>query len=156
MSTADTDLVTLRLLNGKLIATIPAHEMETGEVELRLGGKPIATATITSAGPGPSEAILSLPASALSDGVALLDLHRQDTGAHLARYTMFNGAALPTDLVSTVELLRAEVQALKRAFMDDASIAKLRAADRPLVVAEAVEETLSALESAAPGTDPLG
>jgi hypothetical protein len=50
------------------------------------------------------------------------------------------------DLVVEVQALRAELDALKRAFMTEALDQKLSAAERPLIIAEAVEATLESID----------
>ena len=59
---------------------------------------------------------------------------------------MLAGAAVPEDVLTELALLRAELEALKCAFLREGADPKLRAADRGLIVAEAVETTLAELE----------
>ena len=51
------------------------------------------------------------------------------------------------DVLAELDALKAEFEALKRAFLTDASEQKLRASDRGLVVAEAVEAAIEAFEA---------
>jgi hypothetical protein len=57
-----------------------------------------------------------LPADRLSDGVQTFVVEDADTGAALASETLIAGDALDADIRAEVDLLRAELDMLKRAF----------------------------------------
>ncbi len=57
-----------------------------------------------------------VPASALSEGVHCFVILDTDTGQKLADFTVIAGAPAADDLRAEVELLRAELDMLKRAF----------------------------------------
>lgn len=144
---------TISLVNGSLLAEFPDGSVPPGaEVELRLGGVPVAKARLPDTGDGPAQLSFALPEAAQNDGVSLLDLHALPDGSHLARYTLFCGAAVPEDFTTALALLQAEVQTLKRAFMADAAVPKLTLVERPLLIAEAVEQSLAALATPDPDT----
>ncbi|MEM1235807.1 MAG: hypothetical protein AAGI10_02475 [Pseudomonadota bacterium] len=57
-----------------------------------------------------------IPASALSDGVQTFLIQHAETGATLGNFAIAAGAPLSEDLRAEVDLLRAELDMLKRAF----------------------------------------
>ena len=138
----------LTMVRGRLEARVPVHlAVVDTELELRLGGVRVATAMAVAADPGWTSVTFAVPPAALTDGAAFLDLHALPQGEHLARYTLFCGAALPDDAASALALLQEEVQSLKRAFMAEAASRKLTMAERPLLIAEAVEAALAEIEA---------
>lgn len=137
----------IKLIKGRLTARIPSLLISpAAEIELRLGGAPVATAHVSERTTEFAEVSFALPEAAQSDGVALLDFHMLPEGTHLARYTLFCGDRLPDDPIAALALLQAEVQTLKRAFMTDAAVPKLTLTERPLLIAEAVEQSLAVLQ----------
>lgn len=93
----------------------------------------------------------SLAPEVLSDGIVVVVFRLQGSEAPLAVYPIQSGPARPnTDTAQELALLRAEFEALKRAFLKDASVPKLRAAERSLIVAEAAEEARTGRGSDAP------
>ncbi|MFK7942713.1 MAG: hypothetical protein AB8B85_07375 [Paracoccaceae bacterium] len=152
---AEPIMTSIHLVDGTLIVRLSSDLAlpHNAEAELRLAGMRVAAAPITPRIDG-AEVMFPLPKGAQSDGVALLDVHLLPDGAHLARYTMFCGAPLPQDAATTMAMLQAEVQALKHAFMADAAVPKLTRAERPLVVAEAVEQALTERDPVLPESLP--
>lgn len=92
----------------------------------------------------------TVPPIALSDGVIVLTLRDSATDIPLASYPIRAGGDVDRDLAADLALLRAEVAALKLAFLTEANTAKLRAVERPLIVAEAVENALAAVAEVQP------
>lgn len=136
------------LSRGALTCRLSSDQVAPGqEVELRVGGIATATALAGGAAGNAVTAEFAVPQTALQDGATALDFHALPDGTHLARYTLFCGAELPADAASALALLQAEVQTLKRAFMAEAAVAKLAADERPLLVAEAVEQALAELDA---------
>lgn len=80
-----------------------------------------------------------LPSSVLNEGVTTIVFRMASNGAVLASYRMRAGAALDVDVVAELAALRAELDALKAAFLSESHDVKLRAVERDLIVAEAVE-----------------
>lgn len=62
------------------------------------------------------EVRLDLPRSVLSDGARTVLIRDEETGQTAAHLTVIAGAAAAEDLRAEVELLRAELDMLKRAF----------------------------------------
>lgn len=58
------------------------------------------------------------------------------------------------DLAAEIDALRAELDALKRAFMTETLDRKLSASERPLIVAEAVEAMSASTETATTSPKP--
>ncbi|MEO0360087.1 MAG: hypothetical protein AAF322_03215 [Pseudomonadota bacterium] len=79
------------------------------------------------------------PAEAIGDGVAAIVFAAED-GSILARYPIAAGAALAEDLAAELASLRAELDQLKRAFRAELGAGALRRDERPLIVAEALDE----------------
>ena len=59
---------------------------------------------------------IAIPPESLSDGVQVFLINDKSTGEKLGAFTIATGEALDEDLRSEVELLRAELDMLKRAF----------------------------------------
>ena len=57
-----------------------------------------------------------VPASVLSDGVQTFLIRNKPTGETLAHFTIITGVAMEDDMRAEVDLLRAELDMLKRAF----------------------------------------
>ena len=60
--------------------------------------------------------VFPLPVQALSQGVQTFIFRDTASGAQLAHFTMITGATLESDIRAEVDLLRAELDLLKRAF----------------------------------------
>lgn len=146
-----TEQLRIRLLSGQLEATLP-RDLVGAQVELRVGGRAFGTGAVSEYEEG-ARVRFPLPSSALNDGVSLVDLFRIPEGTHLGRYTLYGGDAMPDDIVAEVAMLWAELQALKKAFLTDAADPKLRAADRGLLVAEAVQKVEKMLAGSRSGRD---
>ena len=59
---------------------------------------------------------LPVPVERLSDGVQVFLVRDADTGERLAAFTLLSGEPLEDDIRAELELLRAELDMLKRAF----------------------------------------
>jgi hypothetical protein len=57
-----------------------------------------------------------VPVAALSEGVQSFLIRQRDTGETLAHFTIITGVPMEDDLRAEVDLLRAELDMLKRAF----------------------------------------
>ena len=66
--------------------------------------------------PGEWAVTLRIPAQTLSEGVQTFVFRDAKSGEHLAHFTMITGASMESDLRAEVDLLRAELDLLKRAF----------------------------------------
>ncbi|HMO06226.1 MAG TPA: hypothetical protein PKD10_01085 [Paracoccaceae bacterium] len=66
--------------------------------------------------PGEHAVRVPIPAAALSEGVQTFVLRDPGTGAMLAHFTIVTGVPLDEDIRAEVDLLRAELDMLKRAF----------------------------------------
>jgi len=150
MSGADGWTVTITgLSEGRLHAVMDRTDGASDAAPalvLAVDGRPMADAVPEQAGAGEIAVSAALPAQALGDGVTVLVLQDRATGAPLASYPVRAGGSVYVDLAAELALLRAEVAALKRAFMMDASTPKLRAVERALIVEEAAERALAAMK----------
>jgi len=113
--TEDT-LVQLRLQDGRYEGLMTAQSAEA--VELLHAGKVIANATVTAndSQPGTYTVTADLPATVLSEGVQVVALRAQGSGAVLGRITLMSGSALDEDIRAELALVRDELEMLKRAF----------------------------------------
>lgn len=59
---------------------------------------------------------IPIPPSALSEGVQTILIRDRQSGARLGHFAVLTGAALEEDIRAEVDLLRAELDMLKRAF----------------------------------------
>lgn len=66
--------------------------------------------------PGDHAVRVPIPAAVLSEGVQTVLLRDPGTGATLAHFTIVTGVPLDEDIRAEVDLLRAELDMLKRAF----------------------------------------
>jgi hypothetical protein len=87
-------------------------------IEARHLGQPVPGLTVTPLPDRAGEAAvrLPIPADLLSDGVQTFVLRDASTEAVLAHFTIVTGVALEDDIRAEVDLLRAELDMLKRAF----------------------------------------
>jgi hypothetical protein len=80
-------------------------------------GKPIEGVEITAlADPGVWAVRIPVPAGAISDGVQTFLITDAATGEELDHFALIAGEALADDIRAEVDLLRAELDMLKRAF----------------------------------------
>lgn len=89
-----------------------APAIEVWHQETRLDG--VETGVATAAGRWPVS--VAIPAGCLSDGVQTFVVREAGTGATLGHFTIVAGAPLDSDLRAEIELLRAELDLLKKAF----------------------------------------
>ncbi len=79
-------------------------------------GERVASARVTQSGDGTWTVQAEIPRETLHDGVQTYALVDQATGTLLSSFAVSLGEALDPDLRAEVELLRAELDLLKRAF----------------------------------------
>ena len=80
--------------------------------------QPIAGVTVTAITerPGESAVQVPIPAELLSEGVQTFLIRNRGTGQTLAHFTIITGVAMEDDVRAEIDLLRAELDMLKRAF----------------------------------------
>ena len=91
----------------------PAPRLSAWHQDTELAGPDIVPAR--SGPPGVWEVRLAIPADLLSDGVQTVVIADAETGAALESFTLVAGDPLAGDLRAEIDLLRAEVDMLKRA-----------------------------------------
>lgn len=79
-------------------------------------GQPLADLALTPQGEGTWLVRLPIPATAISDGVQAFVMTDDSDGSVINAFTLMAGDPADGDLRSEVELLRAELDLLKRAF----------------------------------------
>ena len=98
---------------GLLIGHSNPPQIEVMHLEMPLKDVRV---TADTAQPGQWAVQVPIPLQALSDGVQTFVIRDASTGAKLAHFTVIAGAALEDDIRSELDLLRAELDLLKRAF----------------------------------------
>lgn len=93
------------------VATAPAIEVLHLE-------KPIGGVVVTPVPDRPAEFAVRvpIPVEALSEGVQTFLIRNVSTGETLAHFTIITGVAMEDDVRAEIDLLRAELDMLKRAF----------------------------------------
>ncbi len=88
------------------------------QIEAQLGGTVLPGLTVTQVDgqPGRHAVRLPIPAEVLSEGVQTFLFRDRDSGEKLAHFTILTGVAMEDDIRAEVDLLRAELDMLKRAF----------------------------------------
>ena len=113
----DTKLINTRIRagiwEGLLIGQANAPQIEVMHLEVPLKDVRV---TADTAQPGQWAVQVPIPLQALSDGVQTFVIRDASTGTKLAHFTVIAGAALEDDIRSELDLLRAELDLLKRAF----------------------------------------
>lgn len=112
-------LTKIRMRNGVWEGRI-AGAGTTGvrpDVRVTLLDKPVEEVEITeSSDPGIWDLAIQVPSHAVADGVQTFLIFDAATDSKLGDFTLIAGEALADDLRAEVELLRAELDMLKRAF----------------------------------------
>lgn len=98
---------------GVLSGTTAAPSIEVKHLEQSLAG-----VAVSSVPDRPQEWLLQvpIPVAALSEGVQTFIILDTNTGEKLDHFTVITGVAMEDDLRAEIELLRAELDMLKRAF----------------------------------------
>ena len=92
-------------------ATAPAVQVTLQDIDL-----PGVTVTPIDAQPGSHAVRVPIPATMLSEGVQTFVIRDRSTGERLTHFTVITGVAMEDDIRAEVDLLRAELDMLKRAF----------------------------------------
>lgn len=106
-----------RIRGGRWEAALYRPGASAPEVELWLGGDclgPVDTRPGTTEGAWLLQA--TIPANRLADGIQTFLLRDCQSGETLAHFSILAGAAADADVRAEVDLLRAELDMLKRAF----------------------------------------
>ena len=98
---------------GVLNGSDTAPDLEVLLLEQVLPG---VTVTAVPDRPGNWAVRVPIPADTLSDGVQTFLIRAKPTGETLAHFTIITGVAMEDDMRAEVDLLRAELDMLKRAF----------------------------------------
>lgn len=103
---------------GLISAADPAiPEIEVVHLEVAMAGVTLAVAPDQPAGPVRAWHLrVPVPANLLSDGVQTFLIRDRASGETLNSFAIVTGAALEEDIRAEVDLLRAELDMLKRAF----------------------------------------
>lgn len=107
-------LVKTAILEGVWIGELTAAEAPELEATHREAAVP--GLELLALRPGAWTVRVPIPAAALSEGIQTVLIRDRRTGAQLASFAVLTGAALDDDIRAEVELLRAELDMLKRAF----------------------------------------
>jgi hypothetical protein len=90
-----------------------SHALEVRHLEVEVPG-----VTITAIPDRPAEwaVRVPIPAEVLGEGVQTFLIRNRDTGETMQHFTVITGVAMEDDLRAEVDLLRSELDMLKRAF----------------------------------------
>ena len=91
---------------------------EPPQLEVVLLEAPLPGLTVTPVPDRPADWAIrvAIPAEALNEGVQTFLIRNKSTGLTLAHFTIITGVAMEDDMRAEVDLLRAELDMLKRAF----------------------------------------
>ncbi|MBK0325719.1 hypothetical protein I5535_00285 [Rhodobacteraceae bacterium F11138] len=110
-------LTAIHLRNGIWLARISGPATETPQIEVRHQDQTVPGITLTPAGTkGQWDLSVPIPAHALTDGVQVFAVFDRADQTSLGAFTLTAGETDTADLRNEVELLRAELDMLKRAF----------------------------------------
>lgn len=99
------------------LLTAESADAPTPEIAVSLDGKPVGAVRVSALG-GTGQWLLEIPVpvEAIGDGVQTILVTDANADATLGAFTMIAGDALAEDIRAEMELLRAELDMLKRAF----------------------------------------
>jgi hypothetical protein len=103
-----------RIRNGRWEGIVLAEEMP--EAEVLYLDRPQPGLEITALEPGKWQLMLPIPAEAITEGVQSFVIHDLKAQADLGSFTLVAGVPLDEDIRAELNLLRAELDMLKRAF----------------------------------------
>ena len=86
------------------------------ELVLTCQDQPVEGLSVIERGDGGWDVTATIPAEAISDGVQTFVIAERATGERLASFAVLAGEALAEDIRAEIDLLRAELDMLKRAF----------------------------------------
>jgi hypothetical protein len=98
---------------GVMVGQASAPNLQVMHLEVPLDGVHVAA---VSGQPGQWAVRVPIPVQALSDGVQTFVIRDLGTGTKLAHFTVITGGVLDEDIRAEIDLLRAELDLLKRAF----------------------------------------
>jgi hypothetical protein len=114
---ADMRLTRTRIRAGIWEGVVSGADAEPGlAVEHLQSELPGVTVTAIAERPGDWQVRVPIPVEALSEGVQTFLIRDRATGETLEHFTIVTGVALDEDIRAEVDLLRAELDMLKRAF----------------------------------------
>lgn len=108
-------------------------------LDVRLNGSVVATIETTKASNDKYTFSVDLPNTVLSSGLSILCVCERSSGVTFASIPVFIDRALDSNVSVQLETLRAEVTALKQAFLREAAEPKLRAVERDLILADVLQ-----------------
>ena len=139
-------IMDLRLTEGVLTGEVRCSAA-LPEISMLTGDGPPVPVTSTEAGAGTWTLRVKLPKQVVSDGTQAVVLVDRDSGRPLASYLVRCGVPEAGDPHDQIAVLRAEFDALKRAFLEEAWHTKMRAAEKPVIIAEVLDVIDARLKS---------
>ena len=100
------------------VVTVPSDRLDPPQIEVTHLERPI-LGLVLNPSPDIANAYLlriAIPPDALADGVQTFLINDKETGESLGSFAIVTGAPLEDDITAEVNLLRAELDMLKRAF----------------------------------------
>jgi len=112
-------LTKTRILSGvwEGVLTMPTPDRQP-DIEVSHAGQPMRSVDLTEVKETPGQWVLriAIPPDLLSDGVQTFVVSDRPSGARLSAFTIVTGVPLEDDIRAEVDLLRSELDMLKRAF----------------------------------------
>lgn len=139
-------LTGLHLTKGSILGDLYLSEGNTADVAVFVDGIARETITVHPAQGSARNFAWALPTELMRDGQVSVRFVNPATDTEIGRYDVIAGAGLEGNMAAELLRLRAEFDLFRRAFLADAADPRLRAADRAMIVAEAAEAALAALE----------
>lgn len=113
-------LTKTRILGGiwEGVVTATGARTDAPEIEVTHMDQPLASHALTAdpKAPGTWQLRIAIPPDVLSDGVQTFLIWDKDEGEKLGAFTIVTGEPLEDDIRAEVDLLRAELDMLKKAF----------------------------------------
>ena len=128
----------LKLQEGRFTAEVLSGAT-TPVIELTIDGRLVGVAKVQPTESGLYSLRAPMPREALRDGDVAIVFQDRVSGAGLATYLVSSGYPDAEDLSVALTALRAEFEALKRAFLAEAWQEKLPRTEREILIAEVLE-----------------
>lgn len=113
------DLILLRSMirEGRWLGEVQSDPADsTPEIEISHLDRPLEGVGVASLRPGHWQVSVAIPAVLLSDGVQSFVVRDRVEGVTIGHFTIVTGVVLEDDIRAEIDLLRAELDMLKRAF----------------------------------------
>ncbi len=98
------------------VLVLPGAAADAPDLKVTHLGKAVPNVAVTQSGPGQWIVQVPIPAETIADGVQTFVVAEAASGVTLASFAIMGGDPLAEDIRAEIDLLRAELDLLKRAF----------------------------------------